>query len=280
MLDLTRRILSRTKLPGRYPAAELAARLFAPASKRVEGQIGGFAYQFDFSDELQWQMYFGLYDQAGTTLMSKILRPGDVFFDVGANVGYYALQAARLVGDAGEVHAFEPIPANAERIQTAVQRNGLRNVYLNQVAVGDAPGTLELYLGGEGAENSGWASVVPSERRPIAYNVPKLSLDQYVTERGIKSVRFIKLDVEGAEPDVIAGMEALLERDDAPDLLCEVNPWLLERRGLDSTAITQPLAARGYHLSVVEGPRAGELTLARPITRLVNLFGTKRSRHE
>ncbi|MCZ2112778.1 MAG: FkbM family methyltransferase [Anaerolineae bacterium] len=276
MLAFSRSVLSRTRLPGRYPMAELVAKLFAPADKLVEGRIGDFAYQFDFHDELQRQMYFGIYDQAEMALMSEILHPGDVFFDIGANVGYYSFQAASLVGDTGEVHSFEPIPENALKIQTAVERNKLENVHVNQVAVGESEGTLELYLGDEGLGNSGWASIVSSERRPRALSVRMLSIDHYVAENDIGPVRLIKMDVEGAEPEVIAGMKLLLERSDAPYLLCEVNPWLLERRGLDSTAITQPLAAHGYRLYPVETSAVTEIDPLQTISDLTNLFCRKR----
>lgn len=148
MLALTRSVLSRTNLPGRYPAAELAARLFAPTSKLVEGQIGGFDYQFDFRDELQRLMYFGLYEQAETTLIAGSLRAGDVFLDIGANIGYYSLMASRLVGESGRVYAFEPIPENAHKILAAVQLNGIRNIYVNQSAVGESAGELVLHGGG------------------------------------------------------------------------------------------------------------------------------------
>jgi FkbM family methyltransferase len=250
--------------------------LFAPATRQVEGQIAGFDFLFDFRDELQKLMYFGLYDQAETALVTRTLRAGDVFLDIGANVGYYSLHASRLVGETGQVHAFEPIAANVQRLLETAQRNGIRNVRVNQAAVGEAAGTLELHLGGEELGNSGWASVVPSQRRPNMLTVPMLAIDPYVVENNIRFIRLVKLDVEGAEPEVIAGMSSLLAGENAPDLLCEINPWLLERRGLDSTSITRPLAARGYRLSPV-GSKA-LIDPSRPITRMTNLFGSRQKR--
>jgi FkbM family methyltransferase len=201
-------------------AAEFSCRFLAPPNKQVAGKIGEYEFLFDFNDELQRQMYFGLYDLQEITLLKKALRPGEVFLDIGANVGYYSLIASSLVGYKGQVHAFEPIPENANKITTALGRNGISNVRVNQVAVGDKDGTFVFYVGNAELSNSGWASIVPSKRRPCTLTVPKISIDRYLYDNEINSVSFLKIDVEGAEPDAIAGMSSLLEQNVAPDIIC------------------------------------------------------------
>jgi FkbM family methyltransferase len=263
------------QLPGRYLIANLLGRAMSLGSKEVKGQIGDYVYQFDLSDTLQRQMYFGLYDQAEIALMCSILSPGDVFFDIGANVGYYSLVASQIVGASGQIHAFEPIPDNVTRLRSAVQRNEVKNVTINQMAVGESEGVLDLYIGNESLGNSGWASVVFSGRRPDVVTVPQATMDNYISEHGIKSIRLVKLDIEGAEPEAICGMRSVLKSSNAPDILCEVNPWLLERRGLDSRAITLPLAEHGYRLFSVNRSGQEELDPSSLVTSLTNFYGYK-----
>ncbi len=275
MLELTKYLVSHTRLPGRYLAAEFIAKLFEPANKQVEGLVGEFSYLFDFRDELQRLMYFGLYDQAEIDLMKTVLSEGDIFLDIGSNVGYYSLHASSIVGELGQVHAFEPVPENAQKLTTALYNNGIQNTCVNQVAIGETEGTFDLYLGNEGLGDSGWASIVPSKRRLTVLPVRKKAIDQYLFEKGIRSVQFVKIDVEGAEPEVIAGMSLLLKSENAPDVLCEVNPYLLEKRGLSSTAITQPLASHGYHLYLIKGISLLEVDPCCLIIKLTNLFCSK-----
>lgn len=275
MLQALKYLLSRTHLPGRYIAADLVARLYSLRCSQVKGQIGGYTYKFDFSDELQRQMYFGLYDNDEVRLLTSILQPGDVFIDVGANVGFYTLWASWLVGPEGQVHAFEPIPANLQKINSAIHQNNIRNVYTNQFAVGDAQGILNLNVDAQNLGNSGWASIVPSERRPKVVTVQQVTLNHYVEQRGIETVRTIKLDIEGAEPEAISGMRSLIDRFDAPDILCELNPWLLQKRNLDTTAITLPLARHGYQLFAITKSGFIEIDASFRISKLINIHARK-----
>ena len=146
ILKLARTFISRTRLPGRYILAEMAAKLFAPPTGVVEGELGGFRLTLDFSDSIQRQIYFGLYDQPETALLGRLLRPGDVFLDVGANVGYYSLIASQNVGLKGQVHAFEPIAKNVRTLTRTIAENGISNIFVNQVAVGAQAGSLGMVV--------------------------------------------------------------------------------------------------------------------------------------
>lgn len=276
MLAILREFLSRTSVPGRYVSVHLLAKMYLPGDKQeIDEQIGEYVFRFDFSDELQRQMYFGLYDQAETVLIVSVLALGDVVFDIGANVGYYSMLASQLVGPSGQGHAFEPIRDTAKRLRSAVPCNDIKNIVVNQVAVGTCEGTLDLYVGCQNMGNSRWASVVPSDRRPNVVTVRQRRADEYVAAHGIKTVRLVKLDIEGFEPEAISGMHSLLDRTDAPDILCELNPWLLERRGFDSRAITLPLAAHGYRLFSITRTTREELDASQRIAGLTNIYGCK-----
>ena len=278
-LDLVRRLGSKTRLPGRYVLAEIAAKLFMPKSGFLEGHVGMYRVLFDFRDLLQRQMYFELYEQPETRLIHAVLDTGDVFLDVGANVGYYSLLASQIVGDSGQVHAFEPIPQNVVALRRTILANGITNIVVNQVAVGDRPGSLDLFVSDQKVGSSGWASIVPSRRRSKVVTVERMAIDHYVQSGSISRVKLAKLDIEGGELDAFRGMISLLGQPDAPDLLCEVNPHLLEKLGSESRDLTWFLAEQGYVLYRVELSALKPIGSNQKITKLENLFCTKTPGH-
>lgn len=137
------------------------------------------------------------------------LEPGAVFYDVGSNIGFFAMIAARLVGASGRVYAFEPVPANAECIRANARRNHLANLEVVQAAVGSTTGTARLHL----TRHPGGATL--SEDLPTdctsAIDVPLISLDDLVKAQRAEPPTVVKIDVEGFELDVLAGMEHLLD---------------------------------------------------------------------
>ena len=275
VLRSTRAVVGTVPLPGRYVAADLVGRVAAPESGAVTGKLGRYLVEYDLHDELQRQMYFGLYDPTLTTLLRRRLHPGEVFYDVGANVGYFTLLASGIVGSAGEVHAFEPIRANVERLRTNVRRNGITNITINEMAVADRAGEVSLYVPeSDGAANSGWASIAPSARRPAAITVPTVSLDEYASGRRMPAL--IKLDIEGSEPAALAGMRELLGRDDAPDLVVEVNTFLLDRLGRSPAAVIGPLESAGNELFAMHDHGIAPLTVHPEFDKLTDVYATKR----
>jgi FkbM family methyltransferase len=274
-LDLVRRFGSKTRLPGRYILAEIAAKLFAPKGGILEGHVGIYRVLFDFHNLLQRQMYFELYEQPETQLIHAVLDTGDVFLDVGANIGYYSLLASQIVGAHGQVHAFEPIPQNVVALRRTMLLNGITNIVVNQLAVGARPGSLDLFVSDHEAGSSGWASIVPSRRRSKVVTVERTAIDHYLRSRSISQVSLVKLDIEGGELDAFKGMRSLLGQPHAPDLLCEVNPHLLEKLGRESHDLTRFIAERGYALHRVESSTLKPIGSDQEITKLVNLFCTK-----
>ncbi len=130
----------------------------------------------------------------------RLLRPGATVWDVGAHIGFFTALAARCVGPGGRVHAFEPLPANRIRLLETIEMNGLEAVEVHPTAVADRAGTRQLY---GHSSTSMWSLV---ERANVQHiEVPCVTLDGLLAERSFGIPALVKVDVEGAELDVLRG---------------------------------------------------------------------------
>lgn len=176
-------------------------------------------------------------------LLGRWVRPGMTVVDAGANVGWNAVRAARLVGAAGRVVAVEPTPDTLAVLLRNVAACGLSTIEVAPVAAGRAAGTAELFVrGGVSAVNSLYPESRFAQVTQVL-QVPVVPLDALV--EGVAGV--VKIDVEGAELEVLAGMERLLA---APGLvlIVEWDPVLQAMAGLEPDALPRWLLARGWQL--------------------------------
>jgi len=178
------------------------------------------------------------FEVAETRAICAFARAGSTVVDAGANIGSLTVPLAKAVGPRGRVLAFEPLPANAERLRENVALNGLRNVEVGELALGEQDGTIALRLADDPALHS---TVAVFQRRATgeALLVPVTTLDRRWREAGAPDVSALKIDVEGAELAVLKGSEQLL-RACRPTLLVEA----AETSQLE--AVARWLAAVGY----------------------------------
>lgn len=176
----------------------------------------------------------------------NVLKPGLVVFDVGANVGQFTLLAAKRVGTAGNVHAFEPAPEEYRKLSANVSLNGFSNVLLNHVAICDRVGETVLRTAGPGLGlyNSLGKPLVSSQIGDIS--VPCTTLDCYVQARGVPRVDLLKVDVEGAELGVLRGAAHLLSPSDAPVIVCEFSDLTGTDMGHSTRELRRCLEAFAY----------------------------------
>jgi FkbM family methyltransferase len=184
------------------------------------------------------------------------LKPGDAVFDIGANFGIYSVHAARLVGSAGAVYAFEPVPTTQTRLFQTLALNDTRDVHVVPIAVTAENGEVPINVFDDPSA-SGWSSlgthtmmkadgqrVQPGKR----VMVKGQTLDDFASEAGVDRVAFCKIDVEGFEADVFAGAERMLS-EKRIDVICfelSEDPLAGEnRRPLD---VLLPLAKQGYQI--------------------------------
>lgn len=167
------------------------------------------------------------------------VRPGGVFFDIGANAGFFSLIAARLAGPRGKVVAFEPVPANAAAIRRNASLNRLANIVVVEAAVADHEGTAELRL--DPHPGGAVLASTTSRRDGPLITVPLVTIDGLVERREAPEPTVIKVDVEGAEAAVLAGLARTAQRL-KPVLICEFDdsrPELVEPKVEAATAMIQ-----------------------------------------
>lgn len=183
------------------------------------------------------RVLFGSYEPEQTALFAAHLGPGDVLFDVGAHVGYYTLLGARLVGDRGRVLAFEPDPRNASFLRGHVRVNRAANVTVIQAAAGDTEGSVRFAAG----TGSGTGHV--SEAGGMEVRICRLD-DVAAAQDALPT--HLKIDVEGAELDVLKG---------AKQTLAAARPTIfLSTHGAAVHADCCGLLAEcGYHLKPILG---------------------------
>lgn len=168
-----------------------------------------------------WISEIGSYDFLTMALISNIVRFHDVVVDVGANIGWFTLLAARLVGAEGCVIAFEPEPSNYSLLSSSISRNQLNNVQLINKCVSDSDGTQELFLSPE--SNPGAHSIIRNFSNG-KITVDSDTLDSFASLNKISKINLLKIDVEGAEPMVLSGALALLRDSRIENLIFEWNP--------------------------------------------------------
>jgi FkbM family methyltransferase len=161
----------------------------------------------------------GSYERGTLAVMAGVLRSGDRFVDVGANVGLMSLVAARIVGPTGRVDAFEPLPEIRALLAASVDANRFSNVVVNDFALGSAPSVLSIHRHLE--VNRGSASLAWAGTSTDTLSVRVETMDTAVPRLSSQPVSMIKIDVEGWELEVLKGGRAVLGRQPQPVLCIE-----------------------------------------------------------
>ena len=201
-----------------------------------------------------YPLYYLLYsnwkpiaDRHERQVVERCARPGMRIADVGANIGMYTKFFSEVAGNTGRVHAFEPAPSNFRRLRQ--HTGGLANVSLNQAAVGEASGTIDLYIskdlnvdhrtfdGGDGREK---------------ISVPVLRLDDYFPAG--ERVDLIKIDVQGYELSVLRGAQRVLDENRGIKLLVEFWPYGLRKAATDPSDILKFARSHGFSVTPINKP--------------------------
>jgi FkbM family methyltransferase len=190
------------------------------------------------------------YEPDETALLNRILKPGMVFFDIGANIGYFTTLAARLVGPTGRVLAAEPDPDNFRLLEHNVRENRLDNVVLFNCALGAQAGEASLFR--STWNNGDHRLYTDGYAYRDSVTVPVRTYDDLLSTSNLDRVDAVKMDVQGYEHHVLAGMDSTLSSGRDLLMLTEFWPQGIEHSGGSSLGFWERLAEAGFKASFIE----------------------------
>lgn len=198
----------------------------------------------------------GIWEADETRLLMALLREGQVFVDVGANIGYFTVLGALSVGSAGRVFAFEPDPENFKLLRENCQLNALDNVTAEEAALSDSSGMGVLYLS---EDNLGDHKIYSSEGEHAACEINLLNAADYFSRHDC-APDVVKVDVQGAEAAVIKGMAPVLEQSmPGITLVLEFSPNSLRSAGSSGAELLGTLVELGFYFYIFDLRRHGLL---------------------
>jgi FkbM family methyltransferase len=215
-----------------------------------------------------WLMFFGVWEPGLTRFLQLRLQPGDCFVDVGANIGYFTLLASQLVGEGGTVVSIEASPTTADSLRSNIRLNSARNVRVIQAAATNRRGPISLFAAPQ--DNSGAASLRPNAGRPLEAVVEGMPLPEMLSDNEWARAKLIKIDVEGAEAEVLKSILAnpgVLAAD--AEIVVEMTPDWLSTAGESAEGLIaafEELGFAAYELLAVPSGTA-YLTGRRPTIR-------------
>ena len=192
----------------------------------------------------------GWYELPTVRVAESILKPGMILFDVGANIGQYTLLASKILGPTGSVHSFEPSPTTYAWLARNVNLNDAQNVHLNRLGLSDNDKTVTLYL--STPENQGATSM----RQQYNFSgrtaaVCCVIMDGYMAQHNIPRVDAMKVDVEGAELEVLRGAERALTGSHRLSVILEFEEGCQKRFDSSCHTLAHFLTSRGYTLMTI-----------------------------
>lgn len=221
----------------------------------------------------RWLYYLAWYEHRETNWIRARVRPDWVFFDVGANFGYYSLLVSHFSGREAEVYAFEPFAPNYRLLNRNKSLNGLDRLRTFKLALSGEDGEVEFLL--PKGDNLGHgriladASLATPER--VVERVESTTLDSFVRKNGVERIDFVKVDIEGAEMLFLAGARETLRRL-RPVLMIECNLEGLAEFGTTGDAMLAAIHELGYDTFRLERTGLRPLDDAAAIDTYCNLM--------
>jgi FkbM family methyltransferase len=238
----------------------------------------GVRMRLFLDSEVSYAIYAKDFEALERKFHLAFLRTGDIYIDIGANIGLFTLLAAKQVGKEGRVYAFEPTPTTYERLLTNVRLNQFENVSTYQCAVSDKSGQAAMTLSLDGFDGRNSIATPTGGEQFSTALVKTTTLDEFVAEQNLSGkISMIKIDVEGWETYVLAGGRKCLSASTAPILQVEFAEEARESAGSSSMELHRSLTELGYQLFTFDGQdnNLTPVTLERIKNCQFNVIATK-----
>lgn len=238
-----------------YRTINTARRAFGRPDKIVTTK-GGLTYELDLSEGIDLAIYlFGGFEPSTRAALAKFVRPGMTVLDIGANIGSHTLHLANLVGAQGRVYAFEPTDFAYAKLMRNLSLNPIlarrvvaRQCFLTSANCGEVPPAIW----------SSWPLAAGDGLHPIHLGAKKSTngaqartLDSILADHGNPAVDVVKMDVDGAECEVLSGATAMMSIN-KPTFVMEWTPYTLREHGHSFEEMMSffiPLGYRFFHQS-------------------------------
>jgi|APSaa5957512535_1039671.scaffolds.fasta_scaffold15777_2 FkbM family methyltransferase len=205
---------------GKNPIVKKILKNIEVNLKTEFAELQGSKMFLDLGDSLNLSIN-GVYGELDTKIIREEIHEGDIVVDVGANIGYYTLIFAQLVGKSGKVFAFEPEPKNFEILKKNIEINNYQNIIAEQKIVSDKSGMMKLFIAEQGIVGHRIQQKTDSQK---FIEIESIILDDYLKNLNLSGkINFIKIDVEGAEVKVLEGSKIIIEKSDQLKIFTEFN---------------------------------------------------------
>lgn len=222
--------------------------------ERTTRTFFGARMRCDLDDYIGIRIFhFGFWEPHVSAIVLNRLQPGDVFCDVGANIGYYSLLAAHAVGSGGRVVAIEPCPPIFRRLAKNVAYNKSGDVRTVEAAVSDCESSLPIFFGPRG--NAGMATTVAARGHGPAGIVSARPLERILTPEERARLRLLKIDVEGAERPILRHLlDTIADYPSQMEIIVEMSVDPLAPGESDPNALLAEFIAAGFGAYVLANP--------------------------
>jgi len=206
-------------------------------------------FYFDSSDPVLVEDYRKpVPPEIGTSeLLSKLIKKGMNVINIGANIGYFTVQLAKLVHPEGKVFAFEPFPKNVKFLKRNIEANNLPNVTIIEKAVSNKIGKADLLL----KESGAWhfvssKNILELKKLPI----DTTTIDNFLKSKNIK-IDFVMMDAEGSEKYILDGMEQTIRNNPNMEIITEYNPYTFELAGTNGKEFLDKIEELGFKMNLI-----------------------------
>ena len=227
-----------------------AGRLLLGQTDRAIVVRDGITYDLDLAQGIDFAIFLGnIYERQTKTALRKLVAPGSLVLDIGANIGAHTLHLAKLAGPAGRVMAFEPTDFAFRKLSRNLELNpslaARVQAYHCFLTASDGTSVPDAIYSSWPLEKQAGLHAKHLGREMKTEQAQARSLDSMLSEHADRKVQLVKLDVDGFECDVLRGATAML-RDMRPVFVMELAPYVLEERGSSLDELLSFFVPNGY----------------------------------